>query len=106
MNIAQTNGPTLSKPLRLWPGIVVAILLCVVKFIVPLIVSDAVVVGMLGGLVGALAILVWWLFFSRAPWPERIGAIVLMIIALFATRPVLHKSIATGGMGALFFVFA
>jgi len=106
MNTVQTNEPTPSKPLRLWPGIVIAILLCVVKFIVPLVVPDGVVIGMLGGLAGALAILVWWLFFSRAPWLERIGAIVLMIAALFATRPLLHKSIATGGMGALFFVYA
>ena len=51
---------------------------------------------MLGGLVAALAIVVWWLFFSRAPWSERVGAIVLMIVALFATSRVLHESMRRG----------
>ena len=34
-------------------------------------------VGLLGGVVGALLIVLWWLFFSRARWSERIGAIAL-----------------------------
>ena len=56
-------------------------------------------IGMLGGVVGALAILVWWLFFSRAPWVERVGAIVLMIVAVLATKAVVHESIAGAGQG-------
>ena len=36
----------------------------------------------------------WWLFFSRAPWSERLGAIVLMVVAVFATQPFVHESIA------------
>ena len=54
---------------------------------------------MLGGVVGALAIVVWWVFFSRAPWSERVGAIVLMIVAVFATRTVAHESIQGLGRG-------
>ena len=58
-------------------------------------------------LAGALAILVWWLFFSRAPWSERLGALVLMIVAVFATSRLVHVSIAEAGMGILlFFVLA
>jgi hypothetical protein len=41
--------------------------------------------GMISGLGGALAVLVWWAFFSRAPWAERLGAIVLMIVGLAGT---------------------
>ena len=45
----------------------------------------ATVVGVIGGVFCGLAIVVWWLFFSRAPWSERVGALVLMVVALFAT---------------------
>ena len=61
---------------------------------------------MLGGLVGGLAIVVWWVFFSRAPWSERLGAVVLMIVALVATSRIVHESIATGAMGMLFPILA
>ena len=106
MTIPQTDDSTPQRSLRLWPGIVAAVLVCLVRFVIPLIVPETFLFGMIGGLVGGLAIIVWWLFFSRAPWSERVGAIVLMVVALFATRPVLHKSIATGGMGMLFFILA
>ena len=61
---------------------------------------------MMGALLGALAIVVWWVFFSRAPWSERWGAIVLMIVALVATSRLVHESIATGMMGMMFLVYA
>jgi outer membrane protein assembly factor BamB len=63
-------------------------------------------VGVMGGLVGALVIVVWWVLFSRAPWTERLGAIVLMIVALFATSRLIHQSIANGMMGMMLPIFA
>ncbi|MET0164332.1 MAG: PQQ-binding-like beta-propeller repeat protein, partial [Vicinamibacterales bacterium] len=48
----------------------------------------------------------WWLFFSRAYWSERVGAIILMIVALFATLRLVDKSIAGGMMGAMLFVYS
>jgi len=102
MTIAQAEEPTPQKPLRLWPGVVAAVLLLLLKFVVPVVVPDAMIVGVFGGLGCALAIVVWWVFFSRAPWSERLGAIVLMIVALFATSRVIHVSIAKGAMGMLF----
>jgi outer membrane protein assembly factor BamB len=57
-----------------------------------------------GGLLGVV-ILVWWLFFSRAPWPDRIGAIVLMVFAIVATYRVVDVSIATGMMGGLLIMY-
>jgi outer membrane protein assembly factor BamB len=62
--------------------------------------------GVIGGLFCAFAIVVWWAFFSRARWSERLGAIVLMIVALVATSRVIHVSIATGAMGMLFPILA
>ena len=49
---------------------------------------------------------VWWLFFSRAPWAERVGAIVLMVVAVVATKRIVHPSIAGGMMGMMLPVFA
>ena len=51
----------------------------------------------LGGLAGGLLILLWWLFFSRAPWSERIGAIGLMAVATLVTSRFLHISIGDPG---------
>ena len=106
MAIAQTDEPTLKKPLRLWPAVVAAILLCVMRFVLPIVVPEAMAFGMIGSVLGALAILVWWVFFSRAPWSERLGAIILMIVTLFATSRIVHESIAGGGMGMLLYVLA
>jgi hypothetical protein len=64
------------------------------------------VYGVLGGVAGAVAIVLWWLLLSRAPWSERLGAIALIIIALAATKRVVHESIAGGAMGYLFPVLA
>jgi outer membrane protein assembly factor BamB len=67
----------------------------------PIVAPDGLPVGMLGGVVGAVAIAVWWLFFSRAPWSERVGAIVLMIVGVLATKAVAHESMAGAGQGML-----
>ncbi len=90
-----------TKPLRVWPGVVIAILQLLVIFALPLVSPEAVVYGALGGVVAGLLVVVWWLLFSRARWFERLGAIVLMAVALFATYRVTDKSIATGAQGML-----
>jgi outer membrane protein assembly factor BamB len=61
---------------------------------------------MLGAALGGLVVVVWWLFFSRAPWSERVGAIVLMPVAVMATRLVVHPSMARAGMGNMLYFFA
>ena len=94
------------QELRLWPGVVVVVLQWLARFGVPLVVPGAVIAGVAGGLFGGLAVVVWWAFFSRAPRSERWGAVVLMVVALVATRPLLHESMAMAGMGVLFFVYA
>jgi len=89
----------------LWPGILVAVLMVLFKFVLPLIGADAPPVALLGGLVGGLLVFVWWLVFSRASWFERLGALVLSAVALFVTSRFLHQSIR-GGDGLLFPVLA
>src|SRR6202166_3716971 len=102
MSIAQTDVPAPRKPLRLWPRVAAAVLLCLVRFVIPVFVPQAFLFGVIGGFVCAFAIVVWWLFFSRAPWTERLGAVALAIVALFATSRIIHVSVATGMMGMMF----
>src|SRR5687768_16414821 len=89
------------KPLRMWPGVLAAALLCLAEFVVPVVAPAASVFAMIGGLACTLAILVWWLFFSRAPLPDRVLAIVLIGTALFATSLLVHASIRGGMMGMM-----
>src|SRR5262249_5688231 len=100
--VTAADQPVPRKPLRLWPGVLLAILLLLVKFVVPAFLPSLMVFGVLGGLGCALLIILWWLFFSRAAWLERLGALALMPLALFATSRIIDKSIATGAMGMLF----
>src|ERR1700738_1881541 len=106
MTTTQTDEPAGHKPLRLWPGVVAAVLLLLIRFGVPVAVPEAMAFAMIGSVLAALAIVVWWVFFSRAPWSERLGAVVLMIVALLATSRLVHESIAGGGMGMLLYVSA
>ncbi len=110
---AQTDKPKTRKPLRLWPGVVAATLLILLRFVLPFVAPDSKlfglpipILGLFGGVFCALAIIIWWLFFSRARWSERIGVIVLMILALLATSRIVHVSIAKGAMGMLFPILA
>jgi hypothetical protein len=102
--MSMTHEPTPRKPLRLLPGVVIVIVQWLLWFVVPVVAPDAALVGMLGGVVGGLAIVVWWLFFSRALWSERVGAILLMIVAVVATKLFVHESIARVGMGMLLYI--
>jgi len=103
MTLAQTDEPTPQRPLRLWPGVAAVMLQWLLWFIFPIVAPDAAMFGMLGGLACGLVVLLWWLLFSRAPWSERVGAIVLMVVAIVATKRVVHESIAGGGMGMLLY---
>ena len=108
MAIARTDESTLQKPLRLWPGVVAVVLQWLAFFVAPIVVPAPTggYIAPLGALLGGLAILVWWAFFSWAPRSERWGAVALMIVTLAGTSRILHESIATAGMGMLFVIYA
>jgi len=107
MTSAQKTEFTVRKPLRLWPGVLLVILQWLAWLALPKLVPEAAMYGILGGIFGGgLAILLWWLFFSRAPWLERIAAIVLMPAAVFGTSFLIHKSIKTAAMGMLLYLYA
>ena len=110
-----TQPPTqkVRKPLRLWPGVLFAALLVLLRFVLPVVAPDVFIgemplalVGLFGAMLCSLAIFVWWLFFSRAPWLERLGAFAVMIVAMPLTYRLVHESIAGGSMGYLLPVLA
>ncbi len=106
METAQTDEPTRQKPLRLWPGVVIVLLQWLTRFGLPVIAPDLGSFAVLSGPIGALAVVVWWAFFSRAPWSERVGAILLMVAAIAATPYILHESVRAGNFGVQFFAYA
>ncbi len=93
-----TPAPTL----RLWPGVAIVVLQWLARFVVPVFVPEFILYGVMAGVAGGPALVVWWLFFSRAPWSERLGALVVMFVAMAATWPFLDASISTGAMGFIF----
>ena len=105
MTNLHTNEPT-RQPLRLWPGVIIVALQWLLRFVVPIIIPEALTVGVMGGLVCGLAVVVWWGFFSRAPRRERWVAVALMIVAFVATSYLVDESIATAMMGMMLAVYA
>ena len=91
---------------RLWPGVGAVALQWIAFFLLPRLVPDAAIYGILGSLALALVFFLWWLFASRLPWGERLAGMALVVGGLVATRPFLHESLATAGMGMLFFIYA
>ncbi len=96
MAISQTAEPIPHprKLLRLWPGVVLAILVWLARFGIKAVIPGIKVFGwaVQGALGGVLLILLWWAFFSRAAWFERVGAIVLMAAGLGAAWLLRHES--------------
>jgi outer membrane protein assembly factor BamB len=100
------DGRSEPRPLRLWPGVVIVMLQSFAWLLLPRLVPDAALFGIMGGIFGGgLAVVVWWLFFSRAAWLERIGALAVMVGGMFAASLYVHKSIATGMMGFMLPIF-
>src|SRR5436190_325589 len=85
---------TTRKPLRVWPGVVAVVLQWLARFGIKEVIPgfQGFAWSGEGGIIGALAVVAWWLFFSRAAWTERLGAIVLMTAAMAATWGLKHES--------------
>lgn len=96
----------MKKPLRLWPGCVIAALIVVLGYVTPIVLPSQAILMFFAPAAGAALILVWWLLFSRARWYERFGALVVIAAAAYAQRYVVHPSIAGGAMGMLSYVLA
>jgi outer membrane protein assembly factor BamB len=113
MSNSQTDNPTSRKPLRLWPGVVLAIIVVLGRYVAPPILPDVEIfelplglIAIFAGMLGALGIIVWWMFFSRAAWVERVAAVILIIVAVVSLRPIVHVSVRTGNMGYMLYFYA
>src|ERR1700730_16442986 len=104
MNIDQISNPPSRKPLRLWPGVVAVVLQWLAWFVFPAVFPANAIYGLLFGIFTAVVIVLWWLFFSRAPWLDRVGALVVMPVAVVAASPIVYASVANGAVISLLFI--
>ena len=74
-SLMDLEHSTPRKPLRLWPGVVIVALQWLVMFGLPIVAPEHGGTAILGGFIGGLIVLLWWLFLSRARWMERLAAI-------------------------------
>jgi outer membrane protein assembly factor BamB len=96
-SVSITDRTALDAPsrrrLRLWPGLIIAVALLLTRIGAP--VTDAgteFLIRVLGGFVGALAVLVWWVGFSRASWRDRVISVVAIVTAVAGTAALGHPS--------------
>jgi outer membrane protein assembly factor BamB len=106
MDQAQSAISASHRPLRLWPGVAAVVLQWVAMLALPVMIPGTGMMGILVGVAFGPAVAVWWLFFSRAAWAERLGAIVLAVAGVYAASRVAHPSIATAMMGMLLPIYA
>ena len=100
---ATAERSTSARPLRLRPAIVLALLQLALWLVLPLVLPGGAIYGLLGAVLCGALIMIWWLFFSRAPWLERLGAIALMVWGVLLLKPIADPSIAGAGQGRLLY---
>src|SRR5688572_2823034 len=108
----MNHTPT-GRPIRLWPGVTAAALMLFVRYVLPAVAPGKEIFGlgtdliaMIGGLLFSVLIFVWWIFFSRAPWSDRLISVAAIALAIFAVRPLTHISIQNGFMSRMFYFSA
>ncbi len=96
------------KPVKLLPGLIIVIIQWLLRFVIPMFFHGDIItqLAVIGGLFCGIVLLIWWVFFSRVKWFERIEAVVLMIAAIVITSLFLDKSITTSMMGLMFPVYS
>jgi hypothetical protein len=92
----------MTRDIRLWPGVVAVSLQWLLWFVTPRLVVGGMLWQMGGSALSGLAVLLWWMFFSRVPHLERWGALGLIGGLGVAFRAVVDPSIRGGMMGAMF----
>jgi outer membrane protein assembly factor BamB len=102
--MTQINEQTSRQPLRVWPGVLAVALAVLAGGVLPLVHPNGVIFAMLGAMFASVVVILWWLFFSRAPWLERVGVILVAAVALRATKLIVHPSVENAGMGMLVYV--
>src|SRR5688500_609850 len=102
--MTQSHETAARKPLRLWPALVIIAIQITGVALAPVVSEDPMLVGIGAVVGGAVLIVLWWLIFSRAPWLERIGGLVLIVLLALVTKRVADISIAGAGQGFLVYI--
>lgn len=88
------TGATPQKLLRVWPAIVIVLLQWISRFGVKAVIPgiEGFGQGMMASFAFTILLIIWWTFFSRARWKERLGALGLMVAALGTAWFFRHES--------------
>ncbi len=94
MTTTQTGDEAPRNLLRVWPAIVAVVVQWLFRFGVKELFPGIQGFGyaVMGSLALTIVLILWWAFFSRARWRERLGALALMAAALGATWLLKHDS--------------
>jgi outer membrane protein assembly factor BamB len=104
----KKNKSNTEKPIRLLPAIIIVVMQWIGWMVAPIFIYGAMATATMtfSALLGGLAIIIWWLFFSRTPRLERLIVLAVLALALFILPQFSHESIRTGMVGLMFFVYA
>lgn len=92
------------RPLRLWPGLAAVALQWIAWVVVPIL-DPGPAAGYarpLGAVFGAVVVLVWWAFFSRAPKLDRWIGVGLIVASIAVVGRFVHESLSSGMMSVVF----
>src|SRR5688572_17872660 len=94
MTSIQTGEQDPQQLLRVWPGVVAVVLQWVFRFGVKEFFPGIQGFGyaVIGSLILFVIIVLWWTFFSRARWRERLTGLALIVFALALTWFLKHDS--------------
>ncbi len=90
---------------RLRPAVIIVAIQWLLWLILPALIpgDTSTMIRVFGGFAGGLAVLIWWLFFSRIPIPCRWGGLVLMILSTFVLTRLADPSITTAFQGMMIY---
>ena len=92
-NSGEASGIN-DRKLRLWPGVVALVLLWLARFGTKVVMPGFTGFsrGMMASMALGLVIVLWWLFFSRARWLDRLGGLVLLAASVGVAWGLKHES--------------
>lgn len=92
--ISTQNGETPHRLLRVWPGIVLVVLQWTARFGIKAVIPgiEGFSLSMMVSFVFTILLIVWWTFFSRVKWRERLGGLAFVALALGVTWLLRHES--------------
>src|SRR5688572_13261477 len=101
--VSDSSGsasPRRFRPLRVWPGLVLAVLMVLARFVPAYLeggLSTYWMIAVFGPLLCCVLMLIWWLAVSRATWKERVFGFLGLIGGLVVTVALVHPTMRGPG---------